>query len=348
MRGAVLALISAVLFGASTPSAKLLLDHISPWLLAGLLYLGAGIGLGTLILVRRTMSGPSEEAGLDRKGWLWLAGAIASGGVAAPVLLMFGLTRSPASTASLLLNLEVVLTALLAWMVFGEHVSRRIALGMLAIAGGAVVLTWSGGVQAGGGVAGSLAIAGACLAWALDNNLTRKVSLTDPLTIAMIKGLAAGSINLVIAGAFGSPWPPPEGLAAAGAVGFLGYGVSLALFVHALRLIGAARTGAYYATAPFVGSVVGILLLGDPVTIQFGAAGLLMAWGVWLHLTERHEHEHEHAPMVHEHRHVHDEHHGHDHPEPVGPEPHSHRHRHEAMRHRHAHFPDPHHLHPHP
>ena len=347
MRGAILALISAVLFGISTPLAKLLLDQINPWLLAGLLYLGAGIGLATLILVRRILSGPPEEASLDRTGWLWLGGAIASGGVVAPVLLMFGLTRSPASTVSLLLNLEVVLTALLAWMVFGEHVSRRIALGMLAIACGAVVLSWSGGLQA-GDIAGPLAIVGACLAWALDNNLTRKVSLSDPLTIAMAKGLAAGSINIVIAGAAGSPWPSPEGLAAAGAVGFLGYGVSLALFVQALRLIGAARTGAYYATAPFVGSVVGILLLGDPVTIQLGAAGLLIGWGVWLHLTELHEHDHEHEPMMHEHRHVHDEHHQHVHPEPMGAEPHSHRHRHAAMRHRHAHFPDPHHLHPHP
>jgi drug/metabolite transporter (DMT)-like permease len=191
-------------------------------------------------------------------------------------------------------------------------------------------------------------IAGACLAWAVDNNLTRKVSQTDPVQIALLKGCVAGVVNVGIAFGLGSALPPLGVLGAAAVVGFAGYGVSLVLFVVALRHIGTARTGAYFSLAPFFGGLVAVLVLGEPVTIQIVAAGSLMALGVWLHLTERHEHEHGHEEMAHEHRHVHDEHHQHRHDgsEPPG-EPHSHWHAHAQLRHSHAHFPDIHHRHEH-
>jgi drug/metabolite transporter (DMT)-like permease len=240
-----------------------------------------------------------------------------------------------------------VATALVAWFVFRENFDRRIALGMAAIAAGAVVLSWHGALGF-EGVLGPLAIVGACLAWAIDNNLTRKVSLSDPVQIAMLKGLVAGSINLVLALWRGTGSPGLGDIASGAAIGLLGYGISLVMFVFALRAIGAARTGAYFATSPFIGALVAFAMLGEPLTWQVAFAGLLMAMGLWLHLTERHEHEHEHAPVVHEHRHSHDVHHEHTHgPDDPPGEPHTHRHAHTRLRHTHPHFPDPHHAHGH-
>jgi drug/metabolite transporter (DMT)-like permease len=338
-----MALLSAALFGASTPLAKMLVGTIDPWMLAALLYLGSGIGL----LVVRTVRRARMEASVAGKDWLWLGGAILSGGVIGPVLLMVGLLSTPAASASLLLNLEGVLTAVLAWFAFRENFDRRIAAGMLAIVLGAALLSWQGSWSMRDAM-GPLCIALACLAWAVDNNLTRRVSLSDPVEIAMLKGLIAGSVNLGLALALGAALPAAGGLLAAGAVGFLGYGMSLVLFVISLRHLGTARTGAYYSTAPFVGALIAIAALGEPVTAQLVLAGLLMAVGVYLHLTERHDHEHEHAALTHEHRHRHDAHHQHPHAadDPPG-EPHTHRHVHVALRHRHPHYPDAHHRHGH-
>jgi drug/metabolite transporter (DMT)-like permease len=345
--GPLLALASAALFGASPPAAKQLLAEVDPWLLAGLLYLGAGLGLAAVRLLRQSLVRQHGEAQLGGRQWLWLGGAIAAGGVAGPVLLLHGLAATPASTASLLLNLEGVLTALIAWFVFRENVDQRIAVGMAAITAGAALLAWQGGLSL-GGLAGPLAIAGACLAWALDNNLTRKVALADPVQIAMLKGLAAGTLNLTLALAAGASLPALPAVAGAALLGLLSYGVSLVLFVSALRRIGTARTGAYYSVAPFVGAVLAVLWLGEALTLQLVAAGLLMALGVYLHLTERHEHEHEHEALSHAHRHVHDRHHRHVHAaeDPAG-EPHIHVHAHTRLRHSHAHYPDSHHRHPH-
>jgi drug/metabolite transporter (DMT)-like permease len=347
--GALTALASAVLFGASTPLAKILVGTIDPWMLAALLYLGSGIGLAVLragLRLGRASATPME-APLRGAGWLWFGGAILAGGVIGPVLLMVGLTRTPAASASLLLNLEGVLTALLAWFVFRENFDRRIALGMIAIAAGAAVLSWQGTLSL-DTLAGPLAIIGACLVWAIDNNLTRKVSLSDPLQIAMLKGLIAGSVNLVLALSLGASLAAAGVLLGAALVGLLGYGMSLVLFVIALRHLGTARTGAYYSTAPFVGALIAVVALGEPASIQLILAAGLMGVGVWLHLTERHEHDHEHAPIEHEHSHRHDEHHrhGHDADDPPG-EPHTHRHVHIALRHRHPHYPDAHHRHGH-
>jgi drug/metabolite transporter (DMT)-like permease len=337
----VYALGSAALFGLSTPFAKVLLGDVSPWLLAGLFYLASGLGLGILRLAWR-----GEEAGLRGRDVPWLGAAILAGGVCGPVLLMFGLTSTPASQTALLLNLESVLTLVIAWVVFKENVDLRLFIGAVAIVGGAVVLSWPGELTAELGW-GPLLIAGACLAWAIDNNLTRKVSAADPVQVAMLKGLVAGTANVSIAIALGAQLPPANLLVEAAFVGFLGYGVSLVLFVFALRHLGAARTGAYYSLAPFIGAAAAIAILGEDVTLSFLAGGALMAIGLWLHLTERHLHVHEHEPMEHDHAHVHDEHHQHDHPFPVGPEPHSHPHWHRGLTHRHVHYPDLHHRHPH-
>ncbi len=347
-KGVVFALVAAVLFGASTPLAKVLLPQVAPVLMAGLLYLGSGAGLGIYRLVRSgTQRAGGREAALRRKDWPWLAGAIVAGGVVGPVLLMWGLMRTPASSASLLLNLEGVLTALLAWFVFKENLDARIAVGMALIAGGGVCLSWAGRPE-GGLPWSSLAIIGACLAWAVDNNLTRKVSAGDPVQIAMVKGLAAGSVSTALAFTLGARLPPVPSLLAIGAVGFLGYGVSLALFVLALRHIGTARTGAYFSVAPFAGAVISILVLGDVLTVAVGVAAVLMGLGVWLHVTERHNHEHRHEPIEHEHSHVHDEHHQHSHDAgDAAGEPHSHPHRHAALVHAHPHYPDVHHRHAH-
>ena len=347
-RGAAYALAAAVLFGASTPFAKQLLTHVDAWMLAGLLYLGAGLGLMAVRTVRRRLS-PLEtaEAPIAGAQWGWLAGAILAGGVIGPVLLMVGLVTMPASSASLLLNLEVVFTALLAWFVFRENFDRRIALGMIFIAAGAVVLSWQGRL-AFGDLLGPAAITGACFAWALDNNVTRKVSLGDATQIAMLKGLVAGTVNIVLALMQGAPWPGAALASLAGVIGLFGYGLSLVLFVVALRHIGSARTGAYFAVAPFVGVAIAIVGFGESISVQFVIAGAAMALGVLLHLTERHDHEHVHEPMTHAHRHVHDGHHRHEHgpTDPPG-EPHSHAHQHGRIWHRHPHYPDIHHMHDH-
>ena len=335
-------LASALLFGAGTPIAKLLLNTANPWLLAGLLYLGSGLGLTIWQLARRAPR-PRLQHGERR----YLAGAITFGGVAGPVLLMIGLTSLPASGASLLLNAEAVLTAGIAWIVFREPFDRRVGLGMLAIIAGAVVLTVQGGISFGSPWP-SLAILGACLCWAIDNNLTRKVSATDAVFIAGTKGLVAGITNCTLALALGVTLPAWPRMAEAMSVGLAGYGVSLVLFVLALRGLGSARTGAYFSTAPFIGAVVAIAVFQEPTSAAFWLAAVLMGVGVWLHLTERHEHLHTHEPLEHVHRHVHDEHHRHEHAFAWdGVEPHSHPHRHAPITHRHPHFPDVHHQHSH-
>jgi drug/metabolite transporter (DMT)-like permease len=339
--GVMPALLAAALFGAGTPLAKLLLESVSPWLLAGLLYLGSGVGL---TLHRRARRAPAVR--LPRHELPWLLGAIGAGGVVGPVLLMLGLSGMPASGASLLLNAEGVFTALLAWFVFKENFDRRIALGMVAIVAGALVLSWPDEARF-AGVWSALAVLGACLAWGIDNNLTRKVSLTDATWIAAVKGLVAGLVNLTLAFGVGASLPAWPSLAGAMVVGFLAYGVSLALFVLSLRHLGTARTGAYFSVAPFFGAVLAIAL-GEPVTVPLLVAGTLMAVGIWLHLTERHGHAHTHEILGHEHDHMHDEHHQHCHDPSVTPgSAHRHWHRHEPLTHTHEHFPDAHHRHKH-
>jgi drug/metabolite transporter (DMT)-like permease len=340
------ALLAALLFGASTPLAKGLLAGVPPQVLAGLLYLGSGLGLGMLWL-RRRRTGTAGEAALIRSDLPWLLGAIGFGGFLGPLLLLAGLSRTPASAASLFLNLEGVLTAILAWVVFRENVDRRIALGMAAIVAGGALLAWQGRLEW-GGLLGPLAIAGACLCWAIDNNFTQKVSASDPLQIAALKGGTAGTVNLVIGLFMARSFPSLARIGEALVLGFFGYGLSLMLFVLALRSLGTARTGAYFSTAPFLGAILSVLLWREPVTVTLLAAGGLMAFGVSLHLTERHLHEHTHDRLSHSHPHTHDLHHQHAHgPEDPSGEPHTHAHTHEPLTHTHPHYPDIHHRHGH-
>lgn len=345
--GPIAAIASAALFGASTPLAKLLLGGgVDPWLLAGLLYLGSGIGLGILHFVQRLSRKPPAEAPLERGDLPWLALVVLAGGIVGPLLLMIGLSHTPASAAALLLNVEGLATMGIAWVVFKENVDQSLLLGAFAILAGAVVLSWQGGPCAIG--FGASAIIVACIAWGIDNNLTRKLSSADPVQIAMIKGLAAGVVNLALALSHGASVPAAPEIAAAGVVGFLGYGVSLVLFVRALRYLGSARTGAYFSTAPFIGAVLAVGLFGERLTGQLASAAILMGIGLYLHLAESHDHEHSHQAMEHTHRHVHDEHHQHQHgPDDPPGEPHTHIHRHQPTMHRHPHYPDLHHRHGH-
>ncbi|NLH50500.1 MAG: EamA family transporter [Myxococcales bacterium] len=347
LRGGVLyALGAAALFGASTPFAKLLVGDLSPVLLAGLLYLGSGTGLSIIYLARRRRV--QDAAPLSRADWPWLAGAILFGGIVAPILLLTGLAATPGATASLLLNLEGVFTALLAWFAFRENFDRRIAVGMALIVTGGVVLAWPEGGSGLGLPLASLAVAGACLCWGIDNNLTQKVSAADPLLVAAVKGIVAGGVNLLIARLAGATLPPLRLALGAAVVGLLGYGFSLSLFVLGLRHLGTARTGAYFSLAPFIGAAVAVPLLGEPPTIPLFVAACLMGSGGLLHLTEVHRHEHRHSLLEHAHSHVHDEHHRHTHEATIeAGESHEHRHVHQPIVHSHGHYPDIHHRHDH-
>jgi len=349
-RSAIPAIGAALLFGASTPLAKTLTGTISPILLAGLLYLGSGLGLASILLVRKLAGGAkrtvADGPAIPRREIPWLLGAILAGGVAGPAFLMLGLTHTAAAPASLLLNVEGVFTALIAWVVFKEHTDRQIVLGMIAIIAGGILLSWQ--PDAASLSPSALLIVAACACWAIDNNLTRNVSSNDAVLIACLKGLVAGACNTGFALAAGSPLPAASPLVSAMLIGFAGYGVSLALFVFALRHLGTARTGAYFSVAPLFGVVISFLIWPEIPGILFWLAAALMALGVWLHLRERHEHEHMHEPMAHSHAHRHDEHHQHEHDFPWdGKEPHVHAHKHEALVHKHPHYPDIHHRHRH-
>ena len=362
-RHAFFALGAAALFGAGTPIAKLLLQDIEPAMLAGLLYLGSGIGLLVARLAGRLIRSAGRHAprplwpAIDRAHVGWLAAAIASGGVVAPLLLMWGLSHSSAASASLLLNAESVLTTLLAAVLFAEHVGRRVWLASLVMLAAGVLLSWS--PDAAGSPftlsSAALAVIGACFFWGLDNNFTRRIAGGDATTIAMVKGLVAGAVNLLLALAVtkdASPWPPWGAVAGALTVGAFAYGVSLVLYVRALRHLGSARTGAHFATAPFVGAGIA-LLMGEPAAPVFLMALALMVLATWLVLTERHVHPHRHEALAHSHPHVHDEHHHHDHDsaqreaEACAGQAHTHFHVHEPLAHHHPHLPDLHHRHVH-
>ncbi|HEY3540778.1 MAG TPA: DMT family transporter [Trinickia sp.] len=343
------ALAAAALFGAATPIAKALLGSMSPFMVAGLFYLGSGVGLGMGIValrLRRADAQASASHRIQKAELPWLMGAIVTGGVVGPALLMLGLASTSAATSSLLLNLESVLTAVIAWVVFRENVDLQVFLGMVAIVAGGMLLSWHPGQVA--VPVGALLIVGACLCWAIDNNLTRKVSANDAMVIACLKGLIAGPVNLAIAFATGAALPAVGIVGAAMLTGLAGYGVSLVLFVVGLRHLGTARTGAYFSVAPLFGVALSLVLWPELPSVSFWIAAALMALGVWLHVRERHEHEHNHDFLEHTHRHRHDEHHRHEHDFPyAGDEPHTHPHVHLPITHSHAHFPDIHHRHQH-
>lgn len=341
--GVPMALLSAALFGATPAFSKLLLAEIPPFMLAGLLYLGAGLGLAIYHLVFRRAP---VETSIKPQDYGWLGAAVVMGGVVGPVLLMLGLTNTAASSAALLLNLEGLATMVIAWVVFRENVDTRLIIGAFSILAGALLLSWDGS-----GIAinsGSYFIAGACLAWGIDNNLTRKISAADPIVTVMIKGIVAGIVNIGLAFSTSAALPSLPFIAASAVLGLFGIGVSLVMFILALRHLGTARTGAYFSFAPFIGAIIALVVLNEPVSVNLLFCAVLMIFGLWLHLTERHDHNHTHIRSTHEHVHYHDSHHTHAHNDDDDIlEPHSHEHKHETLEHNHAHFPDLHHRHSH-
>ena len=341
LRGALTGLSAAVLFGLSTPVAKWLLPSTGPFMMAGLLYLGAGFGLTLAAPLRRA----GRESKIRRQDLPTLAAMVALGGIAGPLLLLFGLARLPGSQASLLLNLEAPLTIGFAVLVFGESLSRRELLGAgVIVLGGAALSAGPGGGSS--QLSGALAVMGACTAWALDNNLSQRLALRDPVAVTRVKALVAGVVNVGLAIALGERLPPAPTLGGMLLTGFLGYGLSIVLHLLAMRHVGAARQGAYFATAPFVGALASVPILDERVgAVELGAGGI-MAVGAVILLRARHDHLHEHRELEHDHAHVHDAHHAHEHDDAVK-EPHAHVHRHAQLIHDHSHLPDPHHRHRH-
>lgn len=343
-------LMAAILFGASAPLSKLLLARIDPIPLAGLLYVGAGASMGLWAVVARLQrSKGRREARLERTDLPWLLGAVLAGGIVGPILLLFGLRATPASTASLLLNFEAAATALIAVSLFKESVGRSIWWAVVAITVGGVFLSLD--LTGGWGIsAGALLILGACLMWGFDNNFTQRISLRDPTRIVMVKGLAAGSFSLGLAAALGRPLPGGWQILAALAVGGVSYGMSIMLFVLSLRRLGAARTGALFGVAPFAGVLLSLAIFPELPEWTFFAALPLMLLAAALLSREQHEHLHRHASMTHTHAHRHtDPHHQHAHDRAVVAEAvHAHRHTHAEIEHTHPHKPDVHHRHEHP
>lgn len=340
------ALAAAALFGASVPFVKQFVNDMPAILLAGILYLGSGIGLCILRVLR---DHGWRNPGLTNNEWPWLLGAVAFGGVAGPILLMLGLLNTTAASASLLLNLESVFTAVLAWVVFKENTDQKMVMGMMCIVAGGLLLSWTGqdGSFGTNNLLSSLYILAACLCWAIDNNLMRKVSVSDTLFTAGFRGMVSAVFNIGWALLLGYTIPIWSVSGKVMFIGFLGYGLSLVLFLLALRGLGAARTGAYFGAAPFFGAAFAVIFFQESTSVWFWGAGLLMAVGLYLHLTERHEHAHKHIGVCHAHRHVHDEHHQHTHVIWDGKEPHNHVHEHVMLEHCHKHVPDIHHRHVH-
>ncbi len=341
------ALLAAVLFGASAPLSKLLLGKIEPVLLAALMYLGGGAGL-LLLRVLRALYGRNTdtEARLGKSDAPWLAGSLLAGGVAAPIILLFSLRSTPASTASLLLNFEGVATALIAAAFFNEAVGRRVWTAVAFITGASALLSLDlGGVW--GVSPGALGVLAACALWGLDNNFTRNVSAKDPVVIVIFKATGAGLFSLALALILSVPVPGPWPIVSAMILGFFSYGLSIVLFILSMRSLGAARTSALFGTGPFIGVIISFAVLKESPNILFLVSIPIMALGAALLLGEKHGHKHIHEAVVHEHRHHHEDgHHAHRHQEKVAAaHAHSHPHEHETAEHDHIHTPDIHHRH---
>ncbi|MFC2077336.1 DMT family transporter [Candidatus Bipolaricaulota bacterium] len=341
-------ILAAVLFGISAPLSKLLLDGVDPLPLAALLYLGAGASLGLLLAIGRAFRLANTEARLERRDLPWLLGAILAGGVAGPILLLLGLQQTPAATASLLLNAEVVATGLVALAIFRESVGRQVWAAIAAVAVGGALLSVD--PSTGWGISsGAILILAACLAWGFDNNFTARISLKDPKRIVAIKGLAAGGFSLLLTLGLGRPLPALRHALYALLLGAVSYGASIALFVQSLRRVGAARTGALFGMAPFVGVALSLLVFRALPQWTFFLALPLMVAAVVLLSREKHEHAHAHVNLAHTHRHRHDDaHHDHVHADRVvASVSHAHEHAHADHVHSHTHQPDPHHRHEH-
>lgn len=333
------ALLAAVFFGASAPISKVLLGDVPPVLMAAFLYLGSGTGIALVKLFQR-LTAHQKEAGIRRPDVKWLAGAIISGGVLAPIVLMISLNITPASTASLLLNFEGVATTLIALFFFRESISRRALAAISAITLASIFLSTDFTTGFGFSL-GALGVILACVLWGVDNNFTRNISAKDPLTIVAWKGLVAGTFSLLLGLLLGQQIPALNTALKILLLGFISYGLSTMLFIYSMRGLGAARTSALYGTAPLAGVALSFIIFRDPLTLMFGVAAILMVMGAYLLANEEHAHFHIHMPVVHDHRHEHDEFHGHD----AAASVHSHDHEHPLTEHEHGHMPDIHHRH---
>jgi Permeases of the drug/metabolite transporter (DMT) superfamily len=347
---AIQAILAAILFGASAPLSKVLLGDIEPVPLASFLYLGSGIGL----LLSKSIQGiiskqNGKEAPLTRKDFPWLLGAIVFGGVIAPIILMVSLQTTPASTASLLLNFEGVATTLIALLVFKENIGRRVGIAVSLITLSSILLSWDVSNQWGFSL-GALGVISACICWGIDNNFTRNISAKNPFTIVIAKGIGAGLFSLLLTFIFKIHLPSFKLVLGAMFLGFFSYGLSIVLFVLAMRSMGSARTSAFFGTAPFIGAFLSFLLFKSSVNELFITALPLMVFGAILLLKDEHGHLHIHYEIKHEHKHTHnDGHHNHVHEIATNPsdDSHSHIHDHEVLEHSHQHFPDIHHRHDH-
>lgn len=337
------ALTAALFFGASAPIAKLLLgDDIAPIYLAAFLYLGSGAGTFLFRLTQR-MQSKNAEADIKSPDIKWLAGAIISGGILAPIILMISLQNTPASTASLLLNFEGVGTTVIALLFFKEAISRRAWTAIIVITLASIFLSTN--FNEGFGISlGALGIILACVLWGVDNNFTRNISGKDPLAIVAWKGLAAGAFSFLLAFFLGNQMPSLKIIFGMLVLGFISYGLSTMLFIRSMRGLGAARTSALYGTAPLAGVLLSIVIFSELPSFFFIIAAVLMIGGALLLVNENHEHTHIHTALIHEHSHSHDDSaHGHDDSKGV----HSHEHEHPAEEHGHDHMPDIHHRHGH-
>jgi len=331
-------IVSAVLFGAATPAAKVLLGPLPPVLLAGLLYLGAALAVLPAAVRRRPVR-------LDRGNVLRLFGAVMAGGVLAPVLLMLGLSKAPAASVALWLNFEPVATALLAWAVFREHVGRWTWAGAAVVLVAGTILAAPQGFEAG---VPALLVVAACACWAIDNNLTATIDGFTPAQSTFAKGLVAGGANVALGLLLGDGDLPVAAVGGALAVGAVGYGLSLVLYVAGAQQLGATRSQMLFATAPFFGALVAWTVLGETLTGGQAAGGLGMLAALLLASFDRHGHRHRHDPVAHVHAHRHDDgHHDHAHDDVLPGTWHTHDHRHAPRVHEHPHEPDLHHRHEH-
>jgi drug/metabolite transporter (DMT)-like permease len=336
-RGAIECGLAAVLFGVTVPLAARVADDVNAPLLAGLLYVGAALA----VLPFAVQGG--SAVGVVRRGGRSLVVAVAAGGFLGPLLLAAGLSRTPGATASLLLNFELVATVALAAMFFGEHIGRRIAMGSALVAVAGITLGWSGAPDL---RLGAVLVVGACICWGVDNCVTADLDTIAPHEITLTKGAVAGTTNLLLGIAIAGALPPMGIALGVLALGAVGYGASITLWVRGAQRLGAARGQLIFSAAPFVGALVAWSLLGEPVEPNQVIALILALGGVSLVVGSGHEHEHRHAPMEHTHEHEHDSHHQHHRPPQSGVR-HTHSHRHEPLVHAHPHVPDLHHRHEH-
>ena len=338
------AILAASSYGISAPVSKVLLTGLPPAIMASLLYLGAGIGMCIANLFRNNKT-RNVEARITIKELPYTTAMIALD-IAAPIFLMFGLSMTSSATASLLNNFEIVATTVVALVVFKEAIGKRVWISIALITLSSIILT----VEDLGNFSfsiGALLVLLACACWGIENNCTRMLSLKDPLQIVVIKGLGSGAGSLLIALFIGDVSTNLIFIPAALIVGFVAYGMSIRFYILAQRSLGASRTSALYAFAPFIGVTLSLAVFRETPSVSFGVAFAMMCIGAYLAAFEKHEHEHEHVKLEHEHRHNHgDGHHNHKHEPPVVKE-HSHAHIHTEQQHKHRHTPDLHHVHTH-